>query len=135
LARSEAQRSRVSLQTQLAKEVPLILGDRIQLQQVILNLIINAIEAMSGVGEGPRELQVGSGKDNSQGVLVTRPRFGPGAILRTLRETGGIVGGRHGAALRLGLKRTTLLSKMERLGISRKYTLSIEKDEPKELAR
>ena len=56
-------------------------------------------------------------------------------ILQTLRKTGGIVGGRHGAATRLGLKRTTLLSKMERLGISRKYTLSIEKDEPKELAR
>jgi DNA-binding NtrC family response regulator len=56
-------------------------------------------------------------------------------ILQTLRETGGIVGGRHGAALRLGLKRTTLLSKMEKLGISRKYTLSIEKNEPKELAR
>ena len=56
-------------------------------------------------------------------------------ILQTLRETGGIVGGRHGAALRLGLKRTTLLSKMEKLGISKKYTLSIEKEEPKELAR
>jgi len=55
-------------------------------------------------------------------------------ILQILRETGGVVGGRLGAALRLGLKRTTLLSKMERLGISRKYTLSIEKDEPKELA-
>ena len=82
LARSEAQRSRVSLQTQLAKEVPLILGDRIQLQQVILNLIINAIEAMSGVGEGPRELQVGSGKDNSQGVLVTVRDSGPGLSCR-----------------------------------------------------
>ena len=56
-------------------------------------------------------------------------------ILQTLRETDGIVGGRHGAALRLGLKRTTLLSKMEKLGISRKYTLSIEKDEPKESVR
>jgi DNA-binding NtrC family response regulator len=54
-------------------------------------------------------------------------------ILQTLRETGGIVGGRYGTALRLGLKRTTLLSKMERLGISRKYTLSIEKHEPNEL--
>ena len=54
-------------------------------------------------------------------------------ILQTLRETGGIVGGRHGAALRLGLKRTTLLAKMERLGISRKYTLSMEKHEPNEL--
>jgi DNA-binding NtrC family response regulator len=39
-------------------------------------------------------------------------------ILQVLRETGGVVGGRHGAALRLGLKRTTLLSKMERMGIS-----------------
>lgn len=46
-----------------------------------------------------------------------------------------VVSGRHGAATRLGLKRTTLLSKMEKLGISRKYTLSIGKDEPKELAR
>ena len=72
----------MSLQTQLAKEVPLILGDRIQLQQVILNLIIKAIEAMSGVGEGPRELQVGSGKDNSQGVLVTVRDSGPGLSCR-----------------------------------------------------
>ena len=78
LARSEAQRNRVSLQTQLSSDVPLILGDRIQLQQVILNLIINAIEAMSGVGEGPRELLVGSGKDDSQGVLVTVRDSGPG---------------------------------------------------------
>jgi two-component system, LuxR family, sensor kinase FixL len=78
LARSEAQQNRVSLQTQLSKEVPLILGDRIQLQQVILNLIINAIEAMSGVGDGPRELQVGSEKDDSQGVLVAVRDSGPG---------------------------------------------------------
>ena len=54
LARSEVHRNRASLQTQLSSDVPLILGDRIQLQQVILNLIINAVEAMSGVGEGPQ---------------------------------------------------------------------------------
>jgi formate hydrogenlyase transcriptional activator len=44
-------------------------------------------------------------------------------ILRVLRETGGVIGGRHGAALRLGLKRTTLMAKMERMGIlqDRKY--------------
>jgi two-component system, LuxR family, sensor kinase FixL len=84
LARSEAQQSRVSLQTQLSKEVPLILGDRIQLQQVILNLIINAIEAMSGVAEGPRELKVGSGKDDSQGVLVAVRDSGPGLDLESL---------------------------------------------------
>ena len=58
--------------------MPLVLGDRIQLQQVILNLIINAIEAMSGVSDGPRELLVGSGKDESQGVRVTVRDSGPG---------------------------------------------------------
>ena len=56
------QRNRVLLQTQLANDLPLILGDRVQLQQVILNLLINAIEAMSGVSEGQRELWVSSQK-------------------------------------------------------------------------
>jgi signal transduction histidine kinase len=56
------QRNRVLLQTELADDLPLILGDRVQLQQVILNLLVNAIEAMSGVGEGPRELWVSSEK-------------------------------------------------------------------------
>ena len=51
LVRSELQKNRVSLQTRLSSDVPLILADRIQLQQVILNLINNAVEAMSGVGE------------------------------------------------------------------------------------
>jgi PAS domain S-box-containing protein len=62
MARSEVQRNRVSLQTKLANDLPLILGDKIQLQQVILNLLMNAIEAMSGVGEGARELLVSSEK-------------------------------------------------------------------------
>jgi signal transduction histidine kinase len=62
MVRSEVQRNRVSLQTKLANDLPFILGDRIQLQQVILNLLINAIEAMSGTGEGPRELWVSSQK-------------------------------------------------------------------------
>src|SRR5271166_2064413 len=62
MARSAVQRNRISLQTQLANHLPLILGDRIQLQQVILNLLINAIEAMSEVSEGPRELWVSSQK-------------------------------------------------------------------------
>jgi C4-dicarboxylate-specific signal transduction histidine kinase len=78
LARSEVHRNRVSLQTQLSSDVPLILGDRIQLQQVILNLIINAIEAMSEISEGPRELQVVTRKDELQGVLVTVRDSGPG---------------------------------------------------------
>jgi signal transduction histidine kinase len=84
LARSEAQGNRIALQTQLSDDMPLILGDRIQLQQVILNLIINAIEAMSGVGEGPRELQVSSGKDDSQGALVAVRDSGPGLDPKSL---------------------------------------------------
>ena len=65
LARGELNRHEVLLQTRLAHDLPPIMGDRIQLQQVILNLILNAIEAMVGVTEGPRELlvssQIGSG--------------------------------------------------------------------------
>ena len=62
MARSAAQRNRITPQTQLANDLPLILGDKVQLQQVILNLLINAIEAMSEVSEGPRELWVSSQK-------------------------------------------------------------------------
>jgi DNA-binding NtrC family response regulator len=58
-------------------------------------------------------------------------------ILQTLRETGGVIGGRNGAAARLGVKRTTLFSKMEKLGISRqtKYTIGAEKERTKESTR
>ncbi len=78
LARSEVTSHGVSLQTRLGDDVPLILGDRIQLQQVILNLIINAIEAMTGISDAPRELLVGSAKDASPRVLVAVRDSGPG---------------------------------------------------------
>jgi signal transduction histidine kinase len=65
----EVQRNRISLQPTLSNDVPLIRGDRIQLQQVILNLMLNAVEAMSEVKL--RELSVTSAKDESNGVLVT----------------------------------------------------------------
>ena len=54
------------------------MADRIQLQQVILNLIVNGIEAMSGVSQRQRELLVASAKDESNGVLVTVRDSGPG---------------------------------------------------------
>jgi C4-dicarboxylate-specific signal transduction histidine kinase len=63
---------------QLAKELPHILGDRVQLQQVILNLIMNAIEAMSEVGAGSRELSISTSKPKSDGVLVAVSDSGPG---------------------------------------------------------
>ncbi|HEY1477465.1 MAG TPA: ATP-binding protein, partial [Chthoniobacterales bacterium] len=60
LTQSEVQRNRVSLRTQFATDLPLIIGDRTQLQQVILNLVLNAIQAMSTLMEGPRELHISS---------------------------------------------------------------------------
>ncbi|MBV9273684.1 MAG: GAF domain-containing protein, partial [Verrucomicrobia bacterium] len=59
-SQTELRRHRVSLQTQLARDLPPILGDRVQLEQVILNLLLNAIEAMSPAGEGPRVVSVSS---------------------------------------------------------------------------
>jgi C4-dicarboxylate-specific signal transduction histidine kinase len=78
LTRGEVLKNGVSVQTQLAEGLPLIQGDRIQLQQVILNLIINAIEAMSGISDGARELLIGTKKDASGGVLVAVQDSGPG---------------------------------------------------------
>jgi PAS domain S-box-containing protein len=77
LTRSELLRQGVSLQTQLATGLPLIEGDRIQLQQVILNLILNAAEAMSGI-DGARETRISTVREASNGVLVTVRDFGPG---------------------------------------------------------
>jgi PAS domain S-box-containing protein len=71
LTQPELRRNRVLLQTELADDLPIVLGDKVQLQQVILNLVMNAIEAMNGIAEGLRELQVSSQK-------VTEARFDAG---------------------------------------------------------
>ena len=78
LTRSEVMRCRVSLRTQLAMGLPSVEGDRIQLQQVIVNLILNAIEAMSNTDEGARELQIGTEMAAADSVLVTVRDSGPG---------------------------------------------------------
>ena len=62
LIQAELQKHRVSLRTEFAVGLPTILGDKIQLQQVILNLVVNAIEAMSGVADNQRELYLSSQK-------------------------------------------------------------------------
>jgi len=69
LTRSEIQRHDISLETRLSTDLPLIRGDRIQLQQVILNLMINAMQSMSGLT--PAELTVKSGKDVTNRVVVS----------------------------------------------------------------
>lgn len=71
LARSEVLKHDVSLQTGLATGLPAVDGDRVQLQQVILNLILNAVDAMRGIGEGARELLISTEADAAGGVLVT----------------------------------------------------------------
>jgi predicted ATPase/signal transduction histidine kinase len=89
LVRSEVHRNGIALGTQLSDEVhdaPLILADRIQVQQVLLNLIINAIEALSGAGDGPRELMVRSGTDDSRRVLVAVRDSGPGLDPQSLER-------------------------------------------------
>jgi PAS domain S-box-containing protein len=78
LTRGEIVKNGVSVQTQLAEGLPLIQGDRVQLQQVILNLIINAVEALSSVREGARELVITTGKGEPDGVLVVVRDSGPG---------------------------------------------------------
>jgi signal transduction histidine kinase len=78
LTRDEMLKNGVSVQPQLANNLPLIQGDRVQLQQVILNLIVNAGEAMRSVSEGSRELQIGTGEDPSGRVLVAVRDPGPG---------------------------------------------------------
>ena len=78
LTRSELSSTGVSLHTQFAQRLPLIHGDRVQLQQVILNLIVNAIEAMSGVSEGARELWISTEKNALNSALVAVRDSGPG---------------------------------------------------------
>jgi PAS domain S-box-containing protein len=78
LTRSEMRGHRILLQTELAHGLPHIWGDRVQLQQVILNLIMNAIEAMKAVTDRPRELVIGSHQDDALQVVVTVQDCGVG---------------------------------------------------------
>jgi PAS domain S-box-containing protein len=78
LTHGEAVKNRVSVRTDLAAGLPLIEGDRVQLQQVVVNLIINAVEAMSCTGDGTRELLISSWKAAPDGVLVAVRDSGPG---------------------------------------------------------
>jgi signal transduction histidine kinase len=78
LTRGEAAKNGVSVQTQLAECLPLIQGDRVQLEQVMLNLIANAVQAMSDVSEGSRGLLISTGKVASGEVLVAVQDSGTG---------------------------------------------------------
>src|SRR5207244_2025054 len=78
IAHEVNQRNGVRLQTRFAVDLPLAPADRVQLQQVITNLTVNAIEAMSSAGDRLRELTIASGNDNANTVFVEVQDTGPG---------------------------------------------------------
>lgn len=71
LTRNEVLKRGISLQTDLATGLPPIEADRVQLQQVILNLVLNAVEAMNRIDDGARDLRISTKPDASNSVLVT----------------------------------------------------------------
>jgi len=78
VTQSEVQRNRISLRTDLTPGLPLIFGDRVQIQQVILNLIINAIEALSAVEGRQRNLLVSTAPDAAERIRLAVRDSGKG---------------------------------------------------------
>jgi len=71
LSLSELQRNRIVLQSEFANDLPMVIGDRIQLQQVMLNLLRNASDAMVGIDDRPRHLLVRTERDEGDRVRLT----------------------------------------------------------------
>src|SRR5262249_7667580 len=78
LTQGEVAKHGISAHTQLATDLPRIEGDRVQLQQVMLNLIINAVEAMSVVPDGARRLLIRTARTGAPDVLIAVQDSGPG---------------------------------------------------------
>jgi hypothetical protein len=86
LTRSEMDKKRVSLRLELMVELPPILGDRVQLQQVVMNLILNAIESMSNVEGRSRELGIGTRVNEEKEILVTIRDSGVGLDPQSMEQ-------------------------------------------------
>ena len=86
LTQNEAVRKGVTLQMELAADVPSVLGDRVQLQQVILNLVMNGVEAMASVADRPRELCIRARRHESDQVLVAVQDSGIGIDSQDLEK-------------------------------------------------
>src|ERR1700694_73426 len=78
LVQREMDSHQMSLRMELAPALPMILGDRVQLQQVVINLAMNSIEAMQSVTDRPRQLVIRSGQDEARRVLVSVTDSGVG---------------------------------------------------------
>ncbi|MGY3559493.1 PAS domain S-box-containing protein [Bradyrhizobium sp. USDA 4472] len=86
LTRGEAMKNGVSVQTELAESLPRIEGDRVQLQQVVLNLIVNAVQAMGTVADDARKVLITTGSVAPDRVLVEVQDSGPGLALENLEH-------------------------------------------------
>ena len=86
LTRGEAAKNGASVQMALGKDLPAIEGDRVQLQQVILNLIVNAVQAMGAAEKGPRDLFIATARAEANGVLVSVKDSGPGVAPENLAQ-------------------------------------------------
>jgi signal transduction histidine kinase len=84
LTRGEALKNGVSVESQLAKGLPIIAGDRVQLQQVVLNLILNALQAMGAVSEGARQVIITTSQIESNDLYVGVQDTGPGLSPETV---------------------------------------------------
>ena len=78
LSWSDLQRSRVIVRAELAEGLPPVIGDRVQLQQVILNLLLNAADAMSGIDDRPRQMVIRTERPDSESVSLTVQDVGVG---------------------------------------------------------
>ena len=78
LAQAEIRRREVAVRTELADDLPAVIGDRVQLQQVLLNLIMNGIDAMSYVSDRPREMIIVAVKDLPDEIRVSLRDSGTG---------------------------------------------------------
>jgi signal transduction histidine kinase len=78
LSSSDLQRNRVIVRQELADDLPPVVGDRVQLQQVILNLLLNASDAMSGIDDRPRQLMISTARGDRDDLRVVVQDAGVG---------------------------------------------------------
>jgi PAS domain S-box-containing protein len=137
LLHNEATQHAVSVQTKLAADLPPIVADRVQLQQVLMNLMINGIEAMKAI-DGPRKLTLGTQNDSNEQLLVSVEDTGiglppdqAGQIFNAFFTTK-----EHGTGMGLRISRTIIEAHGGRLwatdnhprGASFHFTLAVSSD-------
>src|ERR1700733_10147609 len=137
LLHNEATQHSVSVQTKLAAELPLIVADRVQLQQVLMNLMINGIDAMKAI-DAPRQLTLGTQNDSNKQLLVSVEDTGIGLPHNQADEifNAFFTTKEHGTGMGLRISRTIIEAHGGRLwatanyprGASFHFTLAVSSD-------